>query len=50
MRIALDDLSLKKLFIIYPGEQRLRLAPAVETVPVSALAQGGKIILNASSR
>jgi predicted AAA+ superfamily ATPase len=43
MRIALDDLSLKKLFVIYPGEQRLRLAPSVEAVPVSALAQGGKI-------
>lgn len=37
MRIALDDLKLKALFVVYPGPKRYTLQKRVEVVPVSAL-------------
>ena len=37
MRIALNDLQLKKLYVVYPGNQRYALAPNVEVVPLTAL-------------
>jgi hypothetical protein len=37
MRIAIDDLKLDALFVVYPGERRFALAPGVEAVPLSAL-------------
>ena len=37
MRIALNDLQLKKLYVVYPGNQRYALAPSVEVVPLKAL-------------
>jgi predicted AAA+ superfamily ATPase len=40
MRIALDDLKLKHISVIYPGEKRFKLARNVEAVPLTALAGG----------
>jgi predicted AAA+ superfamily ATPase len=37
MRIALRDLRLDALYVVYPGERRYPLADAVEAVPLSAL-------------
>ncbi len=40
MRIALTDLDLDQLFVIYPGERRYSLAEKVDVLPLSALAIG----------
>lgn len=40
IRIALDDLKLKHVFIIYPGIQRFPLTRQVEAVPLQALSIG----------
>ena len=37
MRIAIDDLKLDKLYVVYPGEQRFMLADGIEAVPLWAL-------------
>ncbi len=37
MRIALHDLALDALYVVYPGDRRYALAPQVEAVPLSAL-------------
>ena len=37
MRIALNDLALDALYVVYPGDRRYALAPQVEAVPLSAL-------------
>ena len=37
MRTALSDLKLDRLHVVYPGEQRYRLAPKVEVVPLAEL-------------
>jgi hypothetical protein len=37
MQIALHDLELDALYIVYPGERRYRLADRVEVVPLEAL-------------
>jgi len=37
MRIAIDDLKLDSLFIVYPGTHRFRLAGGIEAVPLWAL-------------
>jgi uncharacterized protein len=39
IRIALDDLKLKHVFVIYPGVQRFPLASQVEAVPLQALSK-----------
>jgi predicted AAA+ superfamily ATPase len=39
MRIAMDELGLERLAVIYPGPKRYPLADGVEAVPMSALAQ-----------
>ena len=39
IRIALDNLNLKHVFVIYPGTQRFPLASQVEAVPVQTLAR-----------
>jgi hypothetical protein len=38
MRIALADLKLSALCVVYPGETRYRLAPKVEAVPLAEFA------------
>jgi uncharacterized protein len=37
MQIALRDLHLEALYVVYPGERRYRLADRVEAVPLAAL-------------
>lgn len=43
MRIALDDLALDALYVVYPGDRRYMLASRVQVVPLTALlpASGG---------
>ncbi|MGA9233950.1 MAG: ATP-binding protein [Desulfobacterales bacterium] len=44
IRIALDDLKLKHVFIIYPGIQRFHLSSQVEAVPLQALSKGVSLL------
>jgi uncharacterized protein len=37
MRIALNDLALDALYVVYPGERRYRIGERVEVVPLAAL-------------
>lgn len=40
MRIALEDLKLERIAVVYPGTKRYPLAERVEAVPLEALADG----------
>ncbi|MEX2381185.1 MAG: DUF4143 domain-containing protein [Opitutales bacterium] len=40
MRIALDDLGLKHLAVLYPGTRRYPIAERVEAIPLHTLAGG----------
>lgn len=40
MRIAIKDLRLERLVVLYPGEVRYPLAKKVEVIPLRALAEG----------
>jgi len=40
IRIALDDLKLEAIAVIYPGSRRFAIAPGVEAVPLSEVASG----------
>lgn len=40
MRIALEDLKLERIAVVYPGTKRYPLAERVEVVPLEALADG----------
>ena len=42
MRVALTDLKLHRLFVLYPGERRYRLAPRIEVVPLAEYLDAGK--------
>jgi predicted AAA+ superfamily ATPase len=42
MRIALDDLKLERIAVVYPGAKRFPLAERVEAVPLDALVDGMK--------
>jgi hypothetical protein len=37
MQIALHDLQLDALYVVYPGERRYRLSDRIEVVPLDAL-------------
>ncbi len=37
MQIAMQDLELDVLYVVYPGQRRFSLAPAIEAVPLGAL-------------
>lgn len=37
MRIAMDDLALDALFVVYPGDRTYTLAPRIQVVPLSSL-------------
>ena len=37
MRIALTDLKLNELYVVYPGEKRYALSKNVEAVPLAQL-------------
>ncbi|MBM3523567.1 MAG: ATP-binding protein [Alphaproteobacteria bacterium] len=41
MRIALDDIKLDELRVVYPGTRRYRLAPKVEVWPLAELVEAG---------
>ena len=40
IRIALENLGLERIAIVYPGRKRFRITPSVEAVPVSTLGTG----------
>lgn len=40
LRIALEDLRLERIAVIYPGIERCPLAARVEAVPLEALVHG----------
>jgi predicted AAA+ superfamily ATPase len=44
IRIALEDLKLKHVFVLYPGIQRFPLAGQVEAVPLRALSKGVSLL------
>ncbi len=44
IRIALEDLNLKHVFVIYPGIQRFSLASEVEVVPLQAISKGVSLL------
>src|SRR5271167_1349414 len=41
MRIALNDLKLDRLVVVYPGERRYALAERIEVIPLVELVDGG---------
>jgi len=41
MRIALADLKLDEILVVYPGSKRYRLAPQVEVIPLATLVEVG---------
>jgi len=43
IRIALDDLGLERVAVVYPGQRRYLPADGVEAVPVAQLAQPGRM-------
>lgn len=43
MRIALEDLGLERIAVIYPGPKRYRIADRVEAVPLTDLAKPGRL-------
>jgi uncharacterized protein len=43
IRIALDDLGLRRVAVVYPGEQRYAIADRVEAVPVRELLTPGQL-------
>lgn len=43
MRIALADLGLERIAVIYPGTRRYALADRVEAVPLATLAEPGRL-------
>jgi predicted AAA+ superfamily ATPase len=42
MRIAMADLKLDKLHVVYPGDQTYRLSPGVEATPLSSFIGAGR--------
>jgi len=39
MGVALDDLGLERIAVVYPGTKRYRIAEHIEVVPLAALAE-----------
>jgi hypothetical protein len=37
MHVALEDLGLERIYVVYPGVRRYALGPKVEAVPLSDL-------------
>lgn len=50
IRIAIDDLGLERVAVIYPGAKRYALGESVEAVPLSALAIPGSLFDQGASR
>ena len=43
IRVALDDLQLERVVVVYPGSKRYRLADRIEVVPLAAVGEVGGI-------
>ena len=43
IRIALEDLELERVAIVYPGAKRYRVGERVEAVPAVTLAKPGQL-------
>jgi uncharacterized protein len=43
IRIALEDLGLERVAVVYPGAKRYRLEERVQTVPLITLAESGRL-------
>lgn len=43
IRVAMEDLELERVAVVYPGAKRFALSDAVEAVPLAALAQPGSL-------
>ena len=43
IRIALEDLGLERVAVVYPGTKRYPLAERVEAVPLATLAEPGRL-------
>jgi hypothetical protein len=39
MHVALEDLRLDRLYVIYPGKERYALHDRIEVIPLSALSE-----------
>ncbi len=50
MRVVLEDLGLKHLFVVYPGPERFPLHAKVTAIPMAALAAGPKGLLAPARR
>jgi len=50
MRIALEDLKLEHLIVIYPGARGYSLADRVKVTPLIQLVQGGQVVLSPEGR
>lgn len=50
MRIALEDLKLERLAVLYPGSRRYALSERVAVVPIAAVAEGMRGIFPRSKR
>jgi hypothetical protein len=37
IHVALEDLQLKKIYVIYPGKERYALHPQVEALPLTVV-------------
>ena len=43
IRIALEDLGLERVVVLYPGSKRYALGERVDVVPIAALAEPGRL-------
>ena len=43
MRIAMNDLHLNRIVVVYPGIKRYSIAAEVEAVPLREIAEGGSL-------
>ncbi len=48
IRVALEDLGLASVCVVYPGAKRYRIAKRVEAVPLGTLAEPGRLFPEAS--
>lgn len=49
IRVALEDLGLAKVAVVYPGSKRYSLSDRVEVVPLNALAEPGRLFPEGSA-
>ena len=45
IRVALDDLGLESVAVVYPGNRRYRLADNVEAVPLASVGSGESLCI-----